>query len=667
MITTRTLALFAVLLCHSQATLAQTQGWTPELMMQVKRVGSPRPSPSGTHVLFTVATPNMRADTSEWVSQVWVARAHGRDAMQLTHGARSATAPAWSADGRWVAFLANRTGSNQIFRVTPQGSEPEQITNQKGGVLEFEWSPDDKSIAYAARDSKTPAEETAEREKRDAIFVGENPKLTRLYLISAEPPASGARAAKMLSANDVRISGLNWSPDSRTIVYQHTSVEHIWSNADISSIDVATDNVSRLVSTPAPEGAPTYSPDGKWIAYIAFEAPARGGIVNYAYVIPAAGGNARQLHKTSDEYLTLIGWSSDSKSVYFLEANGQANRLGRLPADGRPPELVSGLKLHITDAGMNSSGNAAAFIMEWSDTPAEAFFSTLPRVALRQVSKVQTLPDLPLPRTELVRWKSRDGKAVDGLLTYPVGYRVGTRVPLLTYVHGGPLGNSAHTFVATPLHFPYAAFAARGYAVLRPNFRASYGYGSDFRFAIVGDFAEGPFNDIMSGVDHVISLGIADPERLGIMGRSYGGYMAAWAISHTKRFKAAVAGSPLVNHISATSNTDIPDFSVDMLGGEFWDDDRVWREQSPIFHMKGVSTPTLIEHGDRDPRVHVSQAYELYYALKRQGVPVRLVIDPRQPHAIVEPKLQLDAMKRNLDWFDRWLKPSSRETSAERR
>jgi dipeptidyl aminopeptidase/acylaminoacyl peptidase len=253
----------------------------------------------------------------------------------------------------------------------------------------------------------------------------------------------------------------------------------------------------------------------------------------------------------------------------------------------------------------------------------------------------------------VVRWNSADGLEVEGLLTYPVGYEKGKRYPLLLVIHGGPMGVFTQSHVAAPGPYPVAAFAARGYAVLRPNVRGSSGYGKKFRYANYGDWGGGDYRDLMTGVDAMIERGVADPDRLGVMGWSYGGFMTSWVITQTKRFKAASVGAGVTNLMSFTGTADIPSFLPDYFGGEFWDRFDAYRGHSAMFHVKGVSTPTLIQHGERDERVPLSQGQELYNALKRQGCTVQMVVYPRTPHGIEEPKLLLDCMNRNLEWFDR--------------
>jgi dipeptidyl aminopeptidase/acylaminoacyl peptidase len=644
----------ALTLLAGEATFAQSAAWTPEMMLQVKRVAAARPSPDGNRVVFTVASPNMRSDTSEWTSQVWIADADGTNALQLTRGSKSASAPDWSPDGKWIAFLSGRGGSNQVYRMLLSGGEAEQVTDQKGGVSSFRWSPDGKWIAYTAADAKSEEEEKEAKEKRDAWVVDEDYKRARLYVVPAQPDGDAKRTARRLNTADVHITGFNWSPNSNAIVYVHATTPVVFENTDISAIDVASGTVTRVAASRAQETSPHYSRDGRSIAYVASDDPPTWAFTSHVYVVPVGGSNARQLYKTFDEQPSLLGWSPDNKRVYFTETHGTVGRLATVPVDGGVPQLVSNLDFNVTGATLNATATAVGLISQWSDKPPEAFVSKLDTFLPRQVSRVQEPPAAPLGRTQALRWKS-DGSEIEGLLTYPVGYRRGERVPLLVIVHGGPTGVFTQSYIATPGPYPIAAFASRGYAVLRVNPRGSSGYGREFRYANYRDWGGGDYRDIMNGVNHVIELGIADSTRLGIMGWSYGGYMTSWVITQTKRFKAASVGAGVTNLMSFTGTADIPGFIPDYMGGEYWDNLDTWRTKSAMFNIKGATTPTLIQHGERDIRVPISQGYELYNALKRQNVPVKMVVYPRQPHGLQEPKLVLDAMHRNLDWFERWI------------
>jgi dipeptidyl aminopeptidase/acylaminoacyl peptidase len=408
-----------------------------------------------------------------------------------------------------------------------------------------------------------------------------------------------------------------------------------------------------------------FSHDGRWIAYSVTEDPPRWRRQSRVAVVPATGGTPRLLAETWDAQPQIAGWLKDGR-VLVEEAWHTVSRLAALPADGGPGTFVTPESLMAAAASVNGAGTHVGFVSQSADKPVEAFVSALPRFAAVQVSRVQDTGGAAFGRTEVMTWKSPDGKDVEGLLTYPAGYAAGARVPLLVVVHGGPAGVFLQTFTGALNPYTVAAFASRGYAVLRVNPRGSSGYGYAFRNGNYQDWGGGDYRDIMSGVDALIAKGVADPDRMGIMGWSYGGYMTSWVITQTQRFKAASVGAGVTNLLSFTGTADIPGFIPDYFGGEFWEQGGVdrWRAHSAMFHVQNVKTPTLIQHGEADLRVPISQGYELYNALRRRNVPVRMVVYPRQPHGLQEPKFIADALRRNLEWFDRWV--LGRETASAR-
>ena len=306
---------------------------------------------------------------------------------------------------------------------------------------------------------------------------------------------------------------------------------------------------------------------------------------------------------------------------------------------------------------MNQPATAFGFVEQWPNRPPEAFFAKLTDAEPTQVSHInEDIAKMPVGKTEMIKWKSKDGREIEGLLTYPVGYQPGTKVPFILNVHGGPAGSFQMNYIGGRGVYPIATFASRGYAILRCNPRGSSGYGTEFRRANFKDWGGMDYQDLMTGVDKVIEMGVADPNRMGVMGWSYGGYMTSWIVTQTKRFKAASAGAPVTNLMSFNGTADIPAFVPDYFGGQAWEIPEVYAKHSAMFNINGVTTPTLIEQGDADVRVPISQGYEFYQALKLQGVPTRMIVLPRQPHGPTEPKMQIAAMQANLDWFEKYLK-----------
>jgi dipeptidyl aminopeptidase/acylaminoacyl peptidase len=420
-------------------------------------------------------------------------------------------------------------------------------------------------------------------------------------------------------------------------------------------VDVETAKSKALLPAGPVRYSPFFSPDGKSIAFVESDRTWAGSGRVHEHALGSK--ESRPLADTFDSfgrYSELLGWHADGGHVFFAEMNGTTTRVGKLGLDGAV-STMQGFGV-ASNVHLNASRTCFGFGWETLKNAPEAHFSRTGDFKPLPRSKVNAkLPKLPLGKTEVIRWKSKDGLEIEGLLTYPADYEEGKRYPLLLNVHGGPMGMFTQTYVATPGLYPIAAFSSRGYAVLRPNPRGSSGYGKKFRYANYNDWGGGDYEDLMAGVDHVIKLGIADGDRLGVMGWSYGGYMTAWTITQTKRFKAASVGAGVTNLVSFTGTADIPSFLPDYFGGEFWNKPEAYRKHSPMSHLKGVTTPTLIQHGERDERVPLSQGQELRNALKRQGCTTRMVVYPRTPHSIEEPRLLVDCMERNLEWFDRYV------------
>jgi dipeptidyl aminopeptidase/acylaminoacyl peptidase len=516
-------------------------------------------------------------------------------------------------------------------------------------------------IAFTMSDSSTTQEEKDEKGKDDARVVDEDLKMNHLWVVPAAVDADKKLEARQITKGDLNVNpsyagGFDWSPDGKTIVFVQTPTPRVddWPLADISTVDVETGEIKPLAHTGASESSPLYSPDGSSIAYLAGDDPSTWGFTRDVYIVDAAGGKPRRLAHTFDRNPGLVGWSADGRKIYVTETRGTLTRLSALPVDGGPLEDIDPGDHVISGVNLNASRTLIGFTTQTAISPPEAHISRLDRFNPVKVSRANAnLPDHPLGETEVIRWKSSDKLEIEGLLTYPVGYKPGKRYPLLLIIHGGPMGVFREIFIVNHSPYPVAAFTARGYAVLRCNIRGSSGYGREFRYANYGDWGGMDYQDLMAGVDHLIKIGVADRERLGVMGWSYGGYMSSWIITRTDRFKAASIGAPVTNLMSFTGTTDIPGFIPDFFGKEFWDNLDPYRDHSAMFQIKGASTPTLIQHGESDMRVPISQGYELYNALKRQDVEVKMVVYPRAPHGLQEPKQRLDAMKRNLDWFCR--------------
>ncbi len=634
--------------------------WSPEMQVKTRAIGTPRVSPDGRRVVYTVNDAVMTADKSEFVTQIWLASTDGRENYQITFGDKSSANPKWSPDGSSIAFTSNRKDNkNNLYILRLMGGEAEPLSDVKSAVADFEWSPDGNWIAYSATDPKSDDEEKNDKGRNDFRWVDENTKFARLYAIPVGKNGSGKREAKKLTNESRHVTGFNWSPDGSKIVFNHVSspIANDWPSSDIAVVEVGSGTTTPLATTAAAESALHYSPDGKWISGIASDIPARWAQSYTIRVYPAGGGEPRVFEGSHDSQPSVIGWSADGAKIYFYESKGTGTALysvdvtsGKITQDNYAAGVVTGVNF-------NKGATMFGLVIQNAVSPPEAFVVRPGDKTPTQVSRANDdVAKLPVAKTVIVTWKSSDGRDIEGLLTYPANYTEGTKVPLILNIHGGPAGVFQQSYIGGRGSYPIATFASRGYAVLRPNPRGSSGYGTEFRRANIKDWGVGDYDDLMTGVDKVIAMGVADPNRLGVMGWSYGGYMTSTIITKTKRFKAASAGAPVTNLMSFNGTADIPSFVPDYFGGQSWEHPEVYAKHSAMFNIKNATTPTLIQHGEADLRVPISQGYELYNALKAQGVPTRMIVLPRQPHGPNEPKMQIAAMQSNLDWFDKYLK-----------
>jgi len=634
--------------------------WTPELQLKTKVVGTPRLSPDGKRVVYTVGDAVMTNERSEFTTQLWLATTDGRENFQLTFTDKSSSNPKWSPDGNWIAFTSNRKDNkNNLYLLSLRGGEAEPLTDVKTAVSNFEWSPDGRWIAFTMNDAKNEDEEKNDKARNDFRWVDENVKMSRIYVIPAQKDANGKREPRKLTNDNYNVNIFDWSPDGSRIVFSHvkTPIANDWTTSDVSIVDVASGKATVFANTPASESDPWFSPDGKWIAMTVSENPPRWAQSELIQIYPTAGGQPKALAASFDGSPGLAGWSPDSKRVFFTEAKGTVSQIYAVDLAANKIEEIKTTPALYSAVNISRDGRMVAFVRQTADTPSDVFVSPVANFAPVQVSHANAAMRLPpLGKTEVIHWTSADGKEIEGLLTYPVGYQAGQKVPLILNVHGGPAGVFQQGFIGGRGAYPLATFSAKGFAILRPNPRGSSGYGVAFRRANFQDWGGADYQDLMTGVDKVIAMGVADPERLGVMGWSYGGFMSTWIVTQTARFKAASAGAPVTNLMSFNGTTDIPAFVPDYFSGQSWDAMELYQKHSAMFNIKGVKTPTMIQHGEADIRVPISQGYEFYNALKAQGVPTRMIVLPRQPHGPNEPKMQLAAMQSNVEWFEKYLK-----------
>ena len=695
----RVLALTAVFVLTAsvgahEARAQADDAWTPALSMQYRAVSGTAISPDGSRIAFVVREPLMEGPQSEYLSHIWMTDADGSAAAQWTRGEASAGSPQFSPDGAWLSFTSGRDGEgeagSQVWALPMGGGEARQLTKAEGSVGGYRWSPDGTRIAFLMRDPPTAEEKKAREEKRDVILVDRDYKFSHLYVAAIDPDSDEPATPVRLTAGDFHITGFSWAPDGERIVFAHQVDPRINTgrlSGDLSTTTVpdaakigeilaareaggdgdedpaegadtdpaAVGEVALLVGGAGIERSPHWSPDGASIAYVSTGGQPEPIGLGDVYVMPAAGGEARRLD-TPNRSAAVLGWSGDSSELLLLESLGTRRHVLAVPAAGGEMRFISYGDGVIGSVALTDDASRMAFTWQTPEEPWDVFVSPTNGYSPQQVTDLHaSVPRPEMGRTQLLSWTSTEGFEIEGLLTYPVGYEEGERVPLILNVHGGPAGVFSQSFTGSPAAYMLQYFAQEGFAILRPNPRGSTGYGKDFRYANFQDWGYGDFRDLMSGVDHVIDMGVADPDRLLLMGWSYGGYMTSWAVTQTDRFVAASMGAGLPNLVSMTTTTDIQDYLVGHMGVEFWEDYERYERHSAMYHIANVVTPTQVIHGAEDLRVPFTQGQEFYRALDRRGVPTEMVVYPRTPHGPREPKFVMDVSERILTWFRKHL------------
>jgi dipeptidyl aminopeptidase/acylaminoacyl peptidase len=652
---------------------------TADDIMAIRALGSVALSPDARAVVYSVSAwehPNARGDTAKGDkhdrrSHLWLVPASGGEPRQLTFGERGESAPTWSPDGRTIAFVTSRgSGAGedgprpQIWLLPADGGEARQLTQARDGVASYSWSPDGSKIAYLSMDSLPRAEEAKRRRRDDPQVVETGFRLSHIWVIDV-----ATKQASEVVHGDFTVRGApSWSPDGKRLTFAAAPTPMIRDlRGDVYIVDLATKQMDRIASAPHSPAAgltsPAWSPDGATIAFTMLpqgkERP-DGSMENvigndHLMLYDVASKRVRDARDPRFDYeINQLQWAPDGKRIIFAAGDRAYRSIFEYDiATSRYRKVAGGMLL--SGLSFSKDGQTVAFGLETSSAPSDVHISDASLSAPRKLTTLNPeIADLALGETEVITWKSTDGTPVEGILLKPVGYQPGKRYPLIVEAHGGPTGAHSAGFRASSSS-PGQLWAGQGWVVLYPNPRGSTNYGEKFMRGNILDWGGGDYRDIMTGVDHLIKAGIADSARMAFLGWSYGGYMTAWVVSQTARFKAARMGAGLSNLESMYGTTDVPGYIGGFFGGV--PDKKtlaLYRARSPITFVDRVTTPLLILHGGSDERVPTGQAMEYFRALKDRGRAVELVFYPRAGHGLTEYYHQLDKMRRELDWVTRY-------------
>lgn len=617
---------------------------TPETFLELRSVQDPQFSPDGTRVAFVVGDPQTGEKRTR---HIWLYDKPGNKTRQLTYSDKSESSPRWSPDGKQLAFLSNRGEQQQIYALRMEGGEAAAITKGKAGVEAFAWSPDGLSIAYLSPDPKTEAEEKKEKDKDDARVVDRDDKHARLRIIDL-----AKHEERALTEPTWRVEELQWLPNGESIVIKATDRPASDRLTDrIYLVSAKDGNKHELLAPRGPFRDLRVTLAGTVISFIGSRDD--GPEPHDLQLISVDGGVARNLTGASldrpimDYHFVKGGW------LVAVYVDGFQKKFVGYTELGERKDMTTELPVNPSQFSVASSGEIA-FVGETATSMPELWLRDTEGLA-QQVSHLNDpWKQYGLVAPEYLKYKSFDDTEIEAGLLKPAGYDGKTKLPLVVLVHGGPTGGWGNTGEAWG-----QLLVAAGFAVLYPNVRGSIGYGQKFVEMNRADWGGGDFKDVMAGVDDALAKGIADPERLGIGGWSYGGYMSEWAVTQTTRFKAAVSGAGMANLISEFGTEKDPAYD-EWFWGVPYEKPEGFLNGSPFLYVKNAKTPTLILQGEADPIDPIGQSQELYRGLKRYGVETELVLYPREPHGFQEAKHRVDVEKRMLAWFEKYVKGSNK-------
>jgi len=618
--------------------------------LDLVQVSNPQISPDGKWVLFSRSELDWKENKRK--TRVWMVSSQGGEPFQFLSGEQDSSA-AWSPDGESIAFLSQREKEGQgrqIYLIRANGGEARKLSDHKDGLSSFRWAEDGKEIFFLADEAKTEEQKKAEKAGEDVIGVDEGPNgqgrghWNQLWLIDV-----ATQKERQISKDKIIIRDYEPSPDGLkvAVTYRTENARNAGYLSEIAVFDVASGSMTRITDNKAPEGNLAWSPDGKHISYTAADTQEWELRNGKLWLLDPATRQSRLVSGSFEQGVSDYAWTPDGQTIFFNAQNRTHRIVYRLDVATGKVTPVADVQGVLGISSYSKDRRLAAGTYSEPRIPSDICVLDTATGERPQLTKANPqVEKLALAEAEVIRWKSKDGLEIEGILYLPENYQKGTRLPLILHVHGGPAGVFSSGFSAI-----YHIYAGMGFAALAPNVRGSSGYSDALLRGNMHDLGGGDYHDLMTGVDFLVARGIADPDRLGIRGWSYGGILGGWTITQTSRFKAASLGAMVSDWTSEYATGFNHDVRLWYIGGTPWDNPAKYREMSSYTHIKSVQTPTIIIHGEEDTTDTIGQSMMFYTGLKDRGVPVRFLRYPREPHGFREPHHQRSRDVEEIIWM----------------
>ena len=623
-------------------------------VVNLKRVSSPRLSPDGDQLLFTMSKACWK--DNKYISHIYRIQTSGTGLVQMTNGKNGESGGHWSPHGETIAFISKRgADDSQIFFLNNSGGEAVQFTEHEGDIHTLQWSPDGKQIYFLATDPLTEEEKKKKEIKDDAFLFEQNWQPRHVWMIDVQ-----SKEEKRLTEGDFSIRSFNLSRDGSKIVYSKapTPLYDDVLNAEICLMDLEDGSAKQITNNGVYESSIELSPDNKHILFVSDsdEDLEEHYFQSTLFTVPVKGGTPELIIPDFTPEIYGATWSADGSHIYFTANMGVHVEI--FSVDMKKRNTVQ-----LTD-GMHSfygfdyvpQINKIVYLINTPYNPGKVWIANMDPFTPEMIYDPyrEELKTFELAKYEVIEWKGEDGQPIEGILIYPIDYQKDISYPLLAHTHGGPASSDKMDFDG----YDHAR-AGRGYAILKINYRGSTGYGNEFLRDMVGHYFYHADGDVLTGVDYLTEKGIADPDKIGTMGWSAGGHMTNWLITITDRFKAASSGAGASNWVSMYAQSDVRIYRTPWFLGDPWHEDSpldTYRTHSPIFRIYNATTPTLIMVGENDKRVPMPQSVELYRGLKANGVPTELVVFPRSGHGPRELLHRLYRMNKQFEWLEKYIR-----------